>query len=87
MAERGFASYLIDLGRRGIIQTISWAGIGRIKFRIKIADTKAELITKEYEGTTRDSFLGSTIDTDIWTTSEGAFEISQNNGLKIQGTK
>lgn len=85
--ERGFASYLIDLGRRGIIKVLSWSSVGRVKFRIKVANTRQELTQQEFEGTTRDNFLGQEIDTNIWVVSEGAFTIIQNNGLKIQGTK
>lgn len=81
----GRATYRYDFGRDGITTALRFDGTIFTKFRLKAADSANTLSSTLFDGTDRDKFLGTTIDTVKYAVDPNSYNVDQSNAINITG--
>lgn len=81
----GRAIYRYDFGRSGTVTALRFNGAPHVKFRLRVADTTQSLNQQAFEGTERDPFSGTVIDTVKYTVDPHAYTVVQSNGVRVLG--
>ena len=83
----GRATYRYDFGRDGTTTALRFDGTIFTKFRLRAADSAIALRSALFDGTDKDRFTGSVIDTAKYAVASNSFNVDQNNAINITGVQ